>query len=159
GYKHYEVVEIGFKYNMMDLQAAIGMHQIQRVEPYWLRRQEVWAEYERAFADLPVGRPAPFESDKRHALHLYTLLIDPVAAGVTRDAFMVALHRLNIGTGVHYRQIASHPVYQQRFGWRPEDYPVAQSIGERTVSLPLSAKLTSHDVESVIDAVRRALGR
>jgi dTDP-4-amino-4,6-dideoxygalactose transaminase len=78
---------------------------------------------------------------------------------VTRDAFMVALHRLNIGTGVHYRQIASHPVYQQRFGWRPEDYPVAQSIGERTVSLPLSAKLTSHDVESVIDAVRRALGR
>jgi dTDP-4-amino-4,6-dideoxygalactose transaminase len=159
GYKHYEVVEIGFKYNMMDLQAAIGMHQIQRVDEYWQRRLRVWEEYERTFADLPVGRPAPFESDKRHALHLYTLLIDEASAGISRDAFMVALHRLNIGTGVHYRQIAGHPVYQRRFGWRPEDYPVAQDIGEKTVSLPLSAKLTPADIDSVIDAVRQTLGR
>jgi dTDP-4-amino-4,6-dideoxygalactose transaminase len=159
GYKHYEVVEIGFKYNMMDLQAAIGMHQIQRVDDYWQRRLRVWEEYERAFADLPVGRPAPFELDKRHALHLYTLLVDEASAGITRDAFMVALHRLNIGTGVHYRQIAGHPVYQRRFGWRPEDYPVAQEIGEKTVSLPLSAKLTPADIDSVIDAVRQTLGR
>jgi len=158
GYKHYEVVEIGFKYNMMDLQAAIGMHQIQRVEAYWQKRLQVWEQYDRAFAGLPVGRPAPFEPEKRHALHLYTLLIDASAAGITRDAFMVALHRLNIGTGVHYRQIARHPVYQQRFGWRPQDYPVAEAIGEKTVSLPLSAKLTPGDVDSVIGAVRQILG-
>jgi len=159
GYKHYEVVEIGFKYNMMDLQAAIGMHQIQRVDAYWRKRLEVWKQYEQAFAGMPVGRPAPFEAGKRHALHLYTLLIDAAEAGITRDAFMVALHRANIGTGVHYRQIARHPVYQERFGWKPGDYPVADAIGEKTVSLPLSAKLTPGDVDSVIDAVGQILAR
>ena len=159
GYKHYEVVEIGFKYNMMDLQAAIGMHQIQRVDAYWRKRLEAWKQYEQAFAGMPVGRPAPFEPGKRHALHLYTLLIDTAEAGITRDAFMVALHRANIGTGVHYRQIARHPVYQERFGWKPGDYPVADAIGEKTVSLPLSAKLTPGDVDSVIDAVGQILAR
>jgi len=158
GYKHYEVVEVGFKYNMMDLQAAIGMHQIERVQAYWKKRLAVWEQYDQAFADLPVRRPAPFESEKRHALHLYTLLVDTFEAGISRDAFMVALHRANIGTGVHYRQIARHPVYKKLFGWQPQDYPVAESIGERTVSLPLSAKLTPDDVDSVIGAVRQIFG-
>lgn len=159
GYKHYEVVEIGFKSNMMDLQAAIGMHQIPRVDAYWEKRRAVWETYERAFADLPVGRPAAVEPETRHAFHLYTLLIDAAQTGVSRDDFIVALHKLNIGTGVHYRQIASHPVYRERFGWQPTDFPVAQGIGEQTVSLPLSAKLTETDVQSVINAVRHTLRR
>jgi dTDP-4-amino-4,6-dideoxygalactose transaminase len=157
GYKHYEVVEVGFKYNMMDLQAAIGMHQIQRVEAYARRRREIWDRYQAAFADLPVGRPAPDDPGSRHALHLYTLLIDPERCGISRDKFIVALHRDKIGTGVHYRAIPAHPVYRERFGWREEDYPVAQRIGQNTVSLPLSAKLSDEDVESVIAATRRAL--
>lgn len=159
GYKHYEVVEVGFKSNMMDLQAAIGMHQMPRVDRYWQRRQEVWDQYNAAFADLPIGLPAPPEPETRHALHLYTVLIDAPRAGISRDDFIVALHKLNIGTGVHYRQIASHPVYQKRFGWRREDFPVADAVGEQTVSLPLSAKLTPEDVEYVIGAVRHTLGR
>jgi dTDP-4-amino-4,6-dideoxygalactose transaminase len=158
GYRHYEVVEVGFKYNMMDLQAAIGLHQVERVDRYWERRREVWSAYDEAFADLPAERPAEPASGTRHALHLYTLLIDEKRAGISRDDFMVALHRAKIGTGVHYRQIASHPVYRERFGWRAEDFPVAQEIGERTVSLPLSAKLTEEDVDSVISTVRRTLG-
>ncbi|MCC7044023.1 MAG: DegT/DnrJ/EryC1/StrS family aminotransferase [Acidobacteria bacterium] len=158
GYKHYEVVEIGFKYNMMDLQAAIGMHQIGRVDDYWRRRQAIWNRYTAAFSDLPVRVPEPPAADSRHALHLYTLLIDESRAPITRDAFIVALHRNNIGTGVHYRSIPSHPVYQTRFGWRPGDYPAALAIGERTVSLPLSARLTDDDVADVIAAVRAALG-
>lgn len=159
GYKHYEVMEVGFKSNMMDLQAAIGMHQMPRVDRYWQRRQEVWDQYNAAFADLPIGLPAPPEPETRHALHLYTVLIDAPRAGISRDDFIVALHKLNIGTGVHYRQIASHPVYQKRFGWRPTDFPVAEEIGQRTVSLPLSAKLTPEDVEYVIGAVRHTLER
>ncbi len=107
----------------------------------------------------PSNAPHPSSPAKRHALHLYTVLIDASAAGIPRDAFMTALHRSNIGTGVHYRQIACHPIYQQRFGWRPQDYPVAQAIGEKTVSLPLSAKFTSGDVDSVIEVVRHVLGR
>ena len=159
GYKHYEVVEIGFKYNMMDLQAAIGMHQIKRVESYWRRRHEIWKHYNEAFADLPVRLPAPFESNSRHAQHLYTILIDETRASVTRDEFITALHHRNIGTGVHYRAIPVHPAYQDRFGWRPDDYPNANAIGRSTVSLPLSAKLTDDDVADVIAAVQSVLSR
>jgi dTDP-4-amino-4,6-dideoxygalactose transaminase len=157
GYKHYEVVEVGFKYNMMDLQAAIGMHQIKRVEKYWQRRLEIWNRYNQAFAGLPVRLPAPLDKHSRHALHLYTVLVDEEKSPVTRDEFITALHRRNIGTGVHYRSIPVHPVYQHRFGWRPEDYPNSQAIGQSTVSLPLSAKLTVLDVEDVVTAVREVL--
>ena len=157
GYKHYAVVEVGFKYNMMDLQAAIGIHQIKRVERYWQRRSEIWNRYNSAFADLPVTIPAPIDKQSRHALHLYTVLINEDEAGITRDEFITRLHHCNIGTGVHYRSIPVHPVYQSRFGWRPEDYPNAQAIGQSTVSLPLSAKLSDEDVEDVIQGVRHVL--
>jgi dTDP-4-amino-4,6-dideoxygalactose transaminase len=157
GYKHYDVVEIGFKYNMMDLQAAIGMHQIKRVEKYWDRRRRIWQRYNEAFADLSVGMPAPIEADTRHAYHLYTLLISNARAGIDRDEFIVQLHRRNIGTGVHYRSIPVHPIYQRRFGWKSQHYPNADTIGRSTVSLPLSAKLSDDDVEDVISATREVL--
>jgi dTDP-4-amino-4,6-dideoxygalactose transaminase len=157
GYRHYDVVEIGFKYNMMDLQAAIGLHQIQQVETRWQRRRIIWEQYNAAFAGLPAQLPAPFEPHARHGLHLYTLLIDPRHAPVTRDQFIAALHRRNIGTGVHYRAVPAHPVYKKRFGWRPADYPNAQAIGDTTVSVPLSARLTEDDIADVIAAVREVL--
>ena len=157
GYKHYDVVEVGFKYNMMDLQAAIGMHQIRRVEEYWRRRLAVWQRYDEAFADLPVSLPATPDPCSRHGLHLYTLLVDNARAPVDRDRFIGALHRRKIGTGVHYRSIPTYSVYQQRFGWKPDDYPVANAIGQSTVSLPLSARLSDEDVEDVVTAVRETL--
>jgi dTDP-4-amino-4,6-dideoxygalactose transaminase len=158
GYRHYDVEEIGFKYNMMDLQAAIGLHQITRIEDYWRRRLAIWQRYLREFADLPIGLPAPLPADERHALHLFILQVDHARCGVTRDQMLMRLHERNIGTGVHYRSIPNLSVYRQRFGWRPEDYPVATAIGDRTLSLPLSAKLTDDDVTDVIRAVRQALG-
>jgi dTDP-4-amino-4,6-dideoxygalactose transaminase len=157
GYAHYDVIEIGYKYNMMDLQAAIGMHQIQRVDVYWQRRLRIWERYNEAFAGFPVSCPAPFERGSRHGLHLYTLLLDEGLSPVPRDEFITALHRRNIGTGVHYRSIPVHPAYQRRFGWRPSDYPVADAIGRSTISLPLSAKLTEEDSDDVIAAVRDVL--
>ncbi len=158
GYKHYAVVSCGFKYNMMDLQAAIGIHQLARVESNWLRRKEIWQTYQEAFADLPVICPAEPEPNTRHAYHLYSILIDREACGVDRDDFLERMTRLNIGVGVHYLSIPEHPYYQQRFGWRPEDYPHAMKIGRQTVSLPLSPKLTDEDVKDVIAAVRHILG-
>jgi dTDP-4-amino-4,6-dideoxygalactose transaminase len=157
GYKHYDVVEFGFKYNMMDLQAAIGMHQIGRVEKYWLRRAQIWERYNEAFADLPLSLPVPVDPGTRHAFHLYPVLIDEQQTPISRDEFILALHRRKIGTGVHYRAIPSYSIYQNRFGWRTEDYPNAEAIGRSTVSLPLSAKLTDQDVEDVIGAVREVL--
>lgn len=157
GYRHYYVQECGFKYNMMDIQAAIGLHQLQRIDAYWERRKEIWNRYNQAFADLPVTLPAKDEPDTRHAYHLYTILIDEQCSGVTRDGFLNAMTQQNIGVGVHYLSIPEHPYYQRTFGWQPEDYPAAMQIGRRTVSLPISAKLTDQDIQEVIAAVRGTL--
>lgn len=159
GYKHYQVVECGFKYNMMDLQAAIGIHQLKRIEPYWRRRCEIWKRYSEAFADLPIGLPAAEEPETRHARHLYTILVDEARTGIGRDAFLDAMTALKIGVGVHYLSIPEHPYYQKAFGWRPEGYPHAMRIGRQTVSLPLSPKLTDQDVGDVIEAVRSIVHR
>lgn len=159
GYKHYFVTECGFKYNMMDLQAAIGIHQLARVERYWQRREEIWQRYNEAFAELPVTLPAPVEPETKHGYHLYTILIDEEKTGISRDRFLDEMTRNNIGIGVHYLGIPEHPFYQQKFGWKPEDYPNAMRIGRQTVSLPLSAKLTDEDVEDVITAVKKIISK
>lgn len=154
GYKHYQVVELGFKYNMMDLQAAIGIHQLERIDQYWRRREEIWKKYNDAFVDLPITLPSGIEPGTRHAYHLYTILIDESRTGIARDAFLNGMTAKNIGVGVHYMSIPEHPYYQREFGWNPLDYPHAMRIGRQTVSLPISAKLTDGDVDDVIEAVR-----
>ncbi len=157
GYKHYKIVYAGFKYNMMDLQAAIGIHQLKRVDRYWRRRQAIWQKYNKAFADLPVILPAPVEPKTRHAYHLYTLLIDIDRASLTRDKFLEEMTRRKIGVGVHYIALHSHPYYQETFGYKAGDFPNAEWISERTVSIPLSPSLSDADVEDVIAAVREGL--
>jgi dTDP-4-amino-4,6-dideoxygalactose transaminase len=157
GYKHYQVVECGFKYNMMDLQAAIGIHQLQRVEKNWLRRQQIWITYNEAFKSLPLTLPAEPAADTRHAYHLYTILVEEEQTGISRDAFLEAMTKQKIGVGVHYLSVPEHPYYQERFAWHPEQYPSAMRIGRQTVSLPLSPKLSDADVADVIGAVRSAL--
>jgi dTDP-4-amino-4,6-dideoxygalactose transaminase len=157
GYNHYRVVEAGFKYNMTDLQAAIGLHQLRKVTKFWKRRQELWRYYERALADLPISLPEGPAPDTVHGYHLYTILVDEAKTGISRDAFLSAMHALHIGTGVHYLSIPEHPYYRERFGWRPEAYPYAQRIGQQTVSLPLSPKLTDSDARDVVDAVKAVL--
>lgn len=157
GYKHYFVVETGFKYNMMDLQAALGIHQLRRVESNWRRREEIWQQYNEAFGGLPVTLPAETELNTRHAYHLYTILIDEARAGISRDEFLDAMTANNVGVGVHYLSVPEHPVYQDKFGWQPENYPHAMRIGRQTVSLPLSAKLTDLEVSRVIEAVQETL--
>ncbi len=157
GYKHYQVVVPGFKYNMMDLQAAIGIHQLARVEAALQRRNEIWQRYNQAFAELPVTLPASDEPRTLHARHLYTLMIDKARCGVSRDEFLERLHAQKIGAGVHYVGVHLHPYYQTRFGYRPEDFLNATWISDRTVSIPLSPKLTDEDVDDVIEAVRFSL--
>jgi len=159
GRNHYVVVDAGYKYNMMDLQAAIGIHQLARVDASWRRRAEIWQRYNRAFADLPLVLPADPAAGTRHAHHLYTVLIDERECGLGRDDFLAAMAAQHIGTGVHYLSIPEHPFYRESFGWQPTDYPHAMRIGRQTASLPLSSKLTDDDVEDVIRAVRRVLRR
>ncbi|HET7163502.1 MAG TPA: DegT/DnrJ/EryC1/StrS family aminotransferase [Rhodanobacteraceae bacterium] len=158
GYKHYQVIEAGFKYNMMDLQAAIGIHQLARVERSWMRREQIWNRYMQAFSDLPIGLPTPPAPDTRHAYHLFTIMVDEVRCGISRDAFLDAMNERRIGTGVHYLSVPEHPYYQQSLGWKSEQWPNAMRLGRQTVSLPLSPKLTDEDVGRVIEATRSAIG-
>ncbi|MAG56475.1 MAG: UDP-4-amino-4,6-dideoxy-N-acetyl-beta-L-altrosamine transaminase [Planctomycetes bacterium] len=159
GHRHYFVVEAGFKYNMMDLQAALGLHQLKRVEDNWLRREEVWRQYDAALASLPLELPVPPASNTRHGYHLYTVLIDEAECGITRDAFLDGMTHEGIGTGVQYLSIPEHPYYRDRYGWSANDWPAARRIGRQTVSLPLSSSLTDGDVADVVTAVHRVLDR
>ena len=158
GYKHYYVVDRGFKYNMMDLQAAIGLHQLKRIETSWQRRQDIWNRYIAEFKDLPITLPLDLSAEHRHAYHLFTLKIDPDRSGLTRDEFLTAMTRLNIGVGVHYLAIPEHPFYREHYGWNPDEYPHAKLYGHQTVSLPLSPKLSDQDVGDVVAAVKQVLG-
>lgn len=158
GYRHYEVLVPGFKYNMTDLQAALGIHQLARIDQGQRRRREIWERYDQGLADLPVARPAPVEGDAVHARHLYTILVHPEEGGKARDEVLNELIRLKIGTGVHYTALHLHAYYRERFGYRRGDFPNAEHIGDRTLSLPLSAGLTDRDVADVIEAVRTVWG-
>lgn len=157
GYKHYQVVYPGFKYNMMDLQAAIGIHQLRRVETNWIRRQAIWQRYQQGLADLPLILPADPQPNTRHAYHLYTVLLDFDHLRVSRDHILDALMRENIGVGVHYVPLHIQPYYAQTYQLRAEDYPNAYWVGERTLSLPLSPKLSDQDIDDVICAMRRVI--
>jgi dTDP-4-amino-4,6-dideoxygalactose transaminase len=157
GYQHYFVEELGFKYNMMDLQAALGIHQLKRVEKNWKRREQLWHHYNDMLASLPIILPVPPEDDTRHAYHLYTILIDEKNTGLSRDNVVTKMHQEGVGAGIHYLSIPEHPYYQRTFGWKPDDFPNAMSIGRQTMSLPLSPSLSDVNVDRVIGAAQKAL--
>lgn len=157
GYKHYYVEELGYKYNMMDIQAAIGIHQLKKIEAYSRRREHIWNLYLDEFKDLPITMPAPIEENTRHAYHLFNLMIDKKECGISRDKFLTEMAKRNIGLGVHYQAIPIHPYYQKTYGWVPEEYPNALKFGKETVSIPLSAKLNDNELEHIIKSVKEVL--
>jgi len=157
GFKHYQVIFPGFKYNMMDIQASLGIHQLQRIDKYSKRRKQIWDIYNESFKDLPASIPSPEEADTYHARHLYTLLLDIDQLKISRDQFIDALKRENIGTGVHFVSLHLQPYYKENFGYKSDDFPNSAYISDRTVSLPFSAKLTDDEVQDVIKGVKKIL--
>jgi len=157
GFKHYRIVYPGFKYNMMDIQAALGIHQLSKTENYLKRREEIWHRYDEALKTLPLDIPAPAEENTTHARHLYTILLRLDELTADRDTIQQALYAENIGTGIHFISLHLHPYYQETFGYKRSDYPNATYVSDRTISLPLSAKLTDEDVTDVINAVTKVL--
>jgi dTDP-4-amino-4,6-dideoxygalactose transaminase len=155
GYKHYDVLESGFKYNMMDLQAGIGLHQLKRVENYWEQRETIWNFYKKNLSDLPIILPSDcLNQDDRHAYHLFTIQLDKDICGISRDEFINKMTYHNIGVGVHYRSIPEYSFYSNTFNWKPEQFPNAYKVGKNTVSLPISASMCLKDMEDVVKAVR-----
>ncbi|MFQ5656059.1 MAG: DegT/DnrJ/EryC1/StrS family aminotransferase [Candidatus Methylomirabilales bacterium] len=158
GYQPYDTLYPGYKYNMTDLQAALGIHQLARLESNLKIRERHWRSYEEAFRDHPcLATPAPPDPRDRHARHLYTIVLDTGRAKMTRRDFIAALKDENIGTGIHFTPLHLHSYYTKTFGYARGQFPTAEFIGERIVSLPLSPRLTDEDVEDVIAAVFRVL--
>jgi dTDP-4-amino-4,6-dideoxygalactose transaminase len=157
GYRHYEVSYPGFKYNLTDLQAAMGLPQLARVEENWTRRAELWQRYLDAFADAPIFPPGPVAAGDRHAYHLFTLVLDTDRLKWDRDRVLAALQAESIGTGVHYRGVHLHPYYRDTFGHRPEAFPHAEFLSQRTLSIPFSTRLTDEDARDVTDGVWKVL--
>ena len=150
---YYEVVLPGFKYNMTDMQAAIGLVQLQRLPSFQKRRREVVGRYEQAFRnmgalELPVELPWAESS-----WHLYVVRLKKEALRIDRNTFIDELKARNIGTSVHYLPVHMHPFYRDRYGYRPEDCPVAADAFDRMLSLPLHPGLLDQDVDDVVQAV------
>jgi dTDP-4-amino-4,6-dideoxygalactose transaminase len=157
GFRHYEVVEPGFKFNMTDVQAALGLHQLPLLGEWIDRRAKLWSRYDDLLVGLPVHTPPPADPDTRHARHLYQLTLDPDAP-LTRDELLDRLTARRIGTGVHYRGVHLHPFYRDTYGLTPEQFPVATAISEGTLSLPLSPKVSDADQDDVVGALVDLLG-
>ena len=149
----YDVVLPGFKYNMPDIQAAIGLHQLQRLEQMQKRRRAIVAQYDESLGQLdaletPVERP-----EAESAWHIYLLRLRPDRLRIGRDRFMEELRRRNIGASVHFIPVHEHSYYRERYQFRPEQFPVAHGAFERMLSLPLSPAHSDQDVADVIEAV------
>ena len=154
GHWAYEILAPGFKYNMTDIAAALGLWQLRKLARFQQRRRDVVAAYQAAFAadealELPVERPWV-----EHAWHLYVLRLRPGTLRIGRDRFIEELRTRNIGTSVHFIPIHLHPYYRDKYGYEAEAFPVAYDSFQRMISLPLNPRLSDQDVADVIEAVR-----
>ncbi|MDQ6622109.1 MAG: DegT/DnrJ/EryC1/StrS aminotransferase family protein, partial [Verrucomicrobiota bacterium] len=152
---YYEVVAPGYKYNMTDVQAALGLCQFKRLEQFIERREEICQRYDRAFAALDSITTPFVGADCRHSRHLYPILVDEAQLRIDRAQFIDALRAENIGTSVHFIPVHLHPFYREKFGYNRGDFPVAESIYDRLISLPLYPHMSDRDVDDVIAAVER----
>ena len=150
---YYEIVAPGFKYNLTDIAAALGLHQLKRLRGFQARREQIAQAYNEAFADLPlILPPQPIEGDT-HSWHLYVLRLADECA-VERDAFIEQMFARGIGCSVHYIPLHQQPYWRERYQLTPEQFPHSQKAYERTFSIPLYTAMTDADVQRVIAAVR-----
>ena len=158
GTPNYDIMLPGFKYNMMDIQAAIGIHQLPRLDGFIDRRRAIAELYNREFAgiaELALPTCAPY--DQRHAWHLYTPLVRIEQLTIDRDQFMAELKKLNIGSGLHYKAIHHHAWYREHLPIADEALPNASYASERILSLPLFPKMTEDDARDVVAAVKTVI--
>lgn len=150
----YEVLEPGFKYNMTDIQAALGLVQLKQLDRWLQHRTRLWQLYNEGLRDLPGLQIPPEEEHIIHARHLYTICVDPAEAPVDRSTLMRLLHEAGVGTGIHYRALHLHKFYREKFGYKRGFFPNAERISDQTLSLPLTSWMTENDVVYVIDVIR-----
>lgn len=159
GTPNYDIMLPGYKYNMMDIQAAIGIHQLPRLDGFIERRKAIAEQYNAAFADVPeLALPCYAPYQQRHAWHLYTPLIRTELLTIDRDHFMAELKARNIGSGLHYKAIHHHTWYRENMPVVDTDLPNASYASDRILSLPLFPAMTDNDSADVVAAVTDVIG-
>lgn len=155
---YYEVVAPGYKYNMTDIQAALGIHQLKKLDGFTRVRQRYAGLYDAALASIPeIGIPVSHQADRNHVYHLYAIRLDTAKLAIDRSQFMDQLRAENVGTSVHFIPVHLHPFYQENLGYRRGDFPNAEALFDRIVSLPLYPRMTEGDIQYVVDAVRQVI--
>jgi dTDP-4-amino-4,6-dideoxygalactose transaminase len=153
---YYEVVAPGFKYNLTDIAAALGIHQLKRAQAFQRRREAIALQYDAGFAGLPVVTPPHASPGDTHAWHLYVLRLAD-GATVGRDALIERLFAAGIGCSVHYIPLHLQPYWRDRYGLTPGQFPQSQRMYEGMLSLPIHTRMSDADVRRVVEAVRAAL--
>jgi len=153
-YKHWDILEPGYKYNMFDLQAALGLHQLCKLDGFIERRKHWTSLYDEGFADLPEMINLQCKTDVESAYHLYVVRFDTNMLGVSRDRLLEMIQQRGIGIGIHFRPVHLHPYYQKKYGYSRGDFPVSENAGDCMISLPLFPSLTKEQVDYVIWNVR-----
>ncbi len=154
---YYEVVAPGFKYNMPDLAASIGIHQLRKVEKFQQRREAIATRYNESFGDLPLKMPYVARLEDQHAWHLYVIQLELENLTINRDRFIELMSEAGVGTSVHFIPLHLHPYWRDQYEFEPDHFPVAYDVYQRVVSLPIYSKMTDEDVELVILNVRSIL--
>ena len=159
GVPQYDVIEPGYKYNMLDLQAAIGLRQMEKLERFNARRRQLAERYAPLLAGIPEVRPLGHaQYPSVHAWHLYVVRLDVSAVRINRNEFMLALQEENIGTGLHFPALHLSKYYSEKYGYKRGDLPRAEEAGDRILSLPLYPLLREEDQDDVIHAIQRVIG-
>jgi len=155
----YEVIRPGFKYNMTDVQAAIGLCQLRRLPEMQERRKRIFEAYTAALSKLPEIQVPTIRPEVDHAWHLYVIRLHLDRMTINRSRFIEEMKARNIATSVHFIPVHLHPYYRDKYGYEPEDFPVAYREYQRIVSLPLYPRMTDDDVQDVIEAVRDVVAK
>ena len=154
---HHEVVYPGFKYNMSDIQASLGIHQLKRLDSFIKRRREMTHIYNDVFKTMDAINIPKSIKDIKHAHHLYIIILDTDKLKVGRDVIMQALSKENIGIGLHFRSLHIQHYYKESFGYEAQDLPVADYLSDRILSLPLYPKMSQYDIDTVVKAVSKVI--
>ncbi|MBI2010474.1 MAG: DegT/DnrJ/EryC1/StrS family aminotransferase [Candidatus Chisholmbacteria bacterium] len=156
GFTPYDAVYAGYKYNMPDLMASLGLHQLKRLQANWQIRKRYWQRLDKGLSDIAgITLPPKSLPDTTPAYHLYAILIEPQRIKISRNQFIDALKFEGIGAGVHFDPVHLHSFYRKTFGFKPDDFPHAEAVGSTTLSLPFYPHMTEKDVDDVIEAVRK----
>lgn len=155
---YYEIVAPGYKYNMPDIAAALGIHQLARAREFRRAREIIARRYDEAFAGTALGTPHVARPGDTHAWHLYVVQLELERLKIDRDRFIALLAEAGVGTSVHFIPLHLQPYWHNRYQLRPEDFPIATDVYQRAVSLPLYPRMTEAEVERVIGSVQKILG-